>query len=129
MDQMTLARAAEPFFTTKGVGRGTGLGLATARGFAEQSGGRLHIDSTLNVGTTVSLWLPEAGPEELADRRRCGRGNVHETPHRVLLVDDDALVRESIAAQLEELGYTITAASSAEEALSFLRSGKKSIAS
>jgi CheY-like chemotaxis protein len=123
MDQATLARAAEPFFTTKGFGRGTGLGLATARGFAEQSGGHLHIDSTLDVGTTVSLWLPEAGPEQRVDRGQRSRDNVEDTGHRVLLVDDDPLVRESIAAQLEDNGYTITPVGSAEEALSLLRSG------
>ncbi len=55
-----LARASEPFFTTKGHGKGTGLGLAMAKGFAEQSGGALLIESTLEVGTTVTLWLPEA---------------------------------------------------------------------
>lgn len=58
MDAGTLARASEPFFTTKPPGKGTGLGLAMARGFAEQSGGGLHIESTPGRGTTVRLWFP-----------------------------------------------------------------------
>jgi PAS domain S-box-containing protein len=124
MDQTILARAAEPFFTTKGVGRGTGLGLATARGFAEQSGGRLQIDSTLNVGTTVSLWLPEARSNQPLDEERGRRvSNFRDAERRVLLIDDDTLVRETIASQLEESGYVVTATTSAEDALSLLHSG------
>ena len=124
MDHVTLTRASEPFFTTKGVGQGTGLGLATARGFAEQSGGRLQIDSTPNLGTTVSLWLPEACPEEpLSENGKPAKSDFIHTGHRVLLVDDDTLVRETIASQLEEGGYVVTATGSAEEALSLLRSG------
>ena len=125
MDRATLARVTEPFFTTKGVGQGTGLGLATARGFTEQSGGLLHIESTPNVGTTVSLWLPEAGPEESTDMAEPGRSNLKGTGRRVLLVDDDMLVRETLVSQLEDCGYTVTAAGSAEEALSLLRSGRQ----
>ncbi|MFC7692617.1 ATP-binding protein [Paeniroseomonas aquatica] len=64
MDAPTLARATEPFFTTKEVGQGTGLGLAMAHGFALQSGGALAIESAPGQGTRVSLWLPEAGPQE-----------------------------------------------------------------
>ena len=124
MDQAVLARASEPFFTTKGVGQGTGLGLATARGFAEQSGGRLLINSTLNVGTTVSLWLPEAPSQKpLVDSGTRTEPNFMDTGHRVLLVDDDTLVRETIASQLEEDGYLVTATGSAEDAMSLLRSG------
>ena len=124
MDHVTLTRASEPFFTTKGVGQGTGLGLATARGFAEQSGGRLQIDSTPNLGTTVSLWLPEARPDEpLSENGKPAKSDFIHTGCRVLLVDDDTLVRETIASQLEESGYVITATGSAEEALSLLRSG------
>jgi signal transduction histidine kinase len=62
MDPATLARVTEPFFTTKPQGQGTGLGLAMARGFAEQSGGALELESEPGRGTTVTLWLPEAEP-------------------------------------------------------------------
>ena len=67
MDAVTLARCCEPFFSTKPVGEGTGLGLAMARGYAEQSGGGLHIDSAAGRGTTVALWFPVTRPS--AERR------------------------------------------------------------
>jgi signal transduction histidine kinase len=60
MDAETLARAAEPFFTTKPVGQGSGFGLAMVQGFAEQSGGRLVIESEPGRGTRVAIWLPAA---------------------------------------------------------------------
>jgi len=60
MDAAVLARAEEPFFTTKPIGFGTGLGLSMAKGFAEQSGGGLVIESTLGQGTNVTVWLPAA---------------------------------------------------------------------
>src|ERR1700693_638772 len=60
MDEMTLAKATEPFFTTKGPGKGTGLGLSMVHGLAAQSGGQLRINSEPNVGTTIELWLPMA---------------------------------------------------------------------
>jgi PAS domain S-box-containing protein len=66
MDSATLARAAEPFFTTKEVGKGSGLGLSMAHGFAAQSGGALRIDSAPGQGTTVTLWLPEAAAWPMA---------------------------------------------------------------
>src|SRR5208337_2774751 len=62
MDAATLARAGQPFFTTKEIGVGTGLGLPMAKGFADQSGGALSIESNPGKGTTVKLWLPEADP-------------------------------------------------------------------
>ncbi|MFC7543514.1 ATP-binding protein [Siccirubricoccus deserti] len=61
MSEATLARATEPFFTTKPLGQGTGLGLAMARSFAQGSGGKLAIATELGRGTKVSLWLPVAG--------------------------------------------------------------------
>ena len=60
MTAETLARATEPFFSTKAVGKGTGLGLSMVRGFIEQLGGAVTIESEIGVGTTVRLWLPEA---------------------------------------------------------------------
>jgi PAS domain S-box-containing protein len=125
MDQATLARAAEPFFTTKPLGKGTGLGLAMARGFAEQSGGALSIESSPGRGTTIRLWLPTAaadalsrpGPATLNGQRQGGRV-------RVLLVDDEALVREITAEGLEAAGCAVLSVGSAGEALEFLDSGQ-----
>jgi CheY-like chemotaxis protein len=106
------ARATEPFFTTKPRGSGTGLGLATAHGFAEQSGGALLIDSRSGVGTKVSLVLPRApvlGEEPVAqiDPNLHGRAVI-------LLVDDDEQVRPLTASFLRDLGYTIIEAPTAE---------------
>jgi PAS domain S-box-containing protein len=126
MDQATLARAAEPFFTTKPLGKGTGLGLAMARGFAEQSGGALSIESSPGRGTTIRLWLPVApadamptpGPVAMKEPGQPG-GRA-----RVLLVDDEALVREITAEGLEAAGYAVLSVGSAAEALEFLDSGQ-----
>ncbi|HZH46726.1 MAG TPA: ATP-binding protein, partial [Roseococcus sp.] len=119
MSAEVLARAAEPFFTTKEIGRGTGLGLAMARGFAEQSGGALAIGSAPGQGTTVTLWLPvaAAGAEEAP---------AAPTPRRaarVLVVDDEDLVREVVAQGLEQQGFTVLRAAGGAEALALLRAG------
>jgi PAS domain S-box-containing protein len=117
-------RAIEPFFSTKGIGKGTGLGLSMVHGLMAQLGGQLVINSTPDVGTTIELWLPTARPETI------GRGGAKErmestslTTGTALLVDDEELVRASIAAMLAGLGYAVIEASSASEALSILESG------
>ncbi len=126
MDHTTLSRASEPFFTTKGRGTGTGLGLAMARGFAEQSGGGLHIESVQHQGTVVTIWLPEA-TTDLDDVNEAGSDQPIEisAESRVLLVDDDALVRESIALQLEASGYKVVAVDSGFDALATLDAGER----
>jgi hypothetical protein len=89
-----MARVTEPFFTTKEPGKGTGLGLAMAKGFAEQSGGSLAIESTPGLGTRISLWLPQSG-DGVASREDHDVGRTTRVSGRpqVLLVDDDAIVR------------------------------------
>jgi CheY-like chemotaxis protein len=123
-----LARVTEPFFTTKPKGKGTGLGLAMALGFAGQSGGALSIDSTLGQGTTVSLWLPQAHPEERADRPAQGpRPEEPVPPDRpgvaVLLVDDEHGVRTVIAMALADRGHTVAEAEDGATALARLDAG------
>ncbi|HTV90191.1 MAG TPA: response regulator [Stellaceae bacterium] len=123
MDEATLKRATEPFFTTKGAGRGTGLGLSMVDGLVAQSGGAIRILSQPEVGTTVELWLPiaEADAEE-----RTVRGElpslVYTRPCRILIVDDDPVVAQGTAAMLEDLGHVTTVLTSGEGALQFLRS-------
>jgi PAS domain S-box-containing protein len=119
MSEATLARAVEPFFSTKGVGKGTGLGLSMVHGLASQLGGALKISSKLGLGTNVELWLPET--EEMPSETHAAR-EVTSTQARglVLLVEDEEIVRLSTADTLEELGFDVTAAANAEEALEFI---------
>lgn len=121
MDAQTLARAVDPFFTTTGVGKGTGLGLPMVHGIAEQSGGRLILRSRLGEGTTAELWLPAA----MATIRPPAPNEPDIVPnenHKVILaVDDDALVLLNTVAMLEDLGHAVHEAYSGEEALRILR--------
>ena len=129
MDAKTLAQAAEPFFTTKGVGKGTGLGLSMVHGMAEQLGGRLQLDSRPGQGTTAEIWLPvsavSAGdePAPLAVEHKSDADAAPRTL-TVLAVDDDALVLMNTTALLEDLGHRVIEASSAREALAFLEAGE-----
>jgi len=129
MPPEVLARVTEPFFTTKPRGKGTGLGLAMARGFAEQSGGGLGVESAPGRGTVVTLWLPAAGagaPSSAAAGAAApaGAGAAGAArPARVLLVDDDTMVREPLAADLAAAGHTVLAAEGGAEALDLLEAG------
>ena len=116
-----LTRVLEPFFTTKEVGKGTGLGLPMVYGLAQQSGGTVTIRSTVGAGTTVELYLSRAaaeredGPTREADH--CpGRAKV-----RILLVDDDAEVRTVTAAYLADMGHRVVEAADGASALDILR--------
>jgi signal transduction histidine kinase/ActR/RegA family two-component response regulator len=125
MDEVTLAKATEPFFTTKGPGKGTGLGLSMVHGLAAQSGGRLCINSKPDAGTSLELWLPMAkSPAVAAPGAMQPLG---ATPYvgacRVLIVDDDQLVMTGISAMIEDLGHTPIEAHSGAEALSKLADG------
>jgi CheY-like chemotaxis protein len=115
MDHAVLARVTEPFFTTKEPGKGTGLGLAMAKGFVEQSGGSLSIESSVGRGTRVTLWLPSASSALKAtpEPRTAER---FDKPC-VLLVDDDAIVREVLTLSLEDFGYTVLPADSGKTGL------------
>ena len=125
MDAATLARVTEPFFTTKMPGAGTGLGLAMVKGFAEQLGGGLTIASTLGVGTTVSLWLRQAADKLVpVPTDTLGARSDIGTSSRILLVDDDDLVRETLADQLEVSGFAVLVASSGSEAIALLDAGE-----
>jgi PAS domain S-box-containing protein len=123
MDEETLARAAEPFFTTKGVGKGTGLGLSMVDGLAGQSGGALVLKSRKGEGTSAELWLPVArAQDEVAVTEPTDPQPVPPLPSTVVLaVDDDPLVLMNTVAMLQELGHTVFEASSAQEALVLLR--------
>lgn len=120
MDEATLARAIDPFFTTKDVGKGTGLGLSMVHGFAAQSGGHLVIDSTPGAGTSVDLYLPATTAPVVAkadDARAATRPQHGMSKLSVLVVDDEPLVLENTAALLEELGHAVRLAGSGPSAL------------
>ncbi len=124
MDAATLARASEPFFTTKPPGQGTGLGLAMARGFAEQSKGGFALRSAPGEGTTVTLWFPVAGRAVQSDALDEPAPPPATASDRVLLVDDDAMVRAVLAGHLEARGYRVSQASDGLDALARLDAGE-----
>jgi PAS domain S-box-containing protein len=123
MDDATLAKAIDPFFTTKEVGKGTGLGLPMVHGLAQESGGALVLKSQREKGTTAELWFPiaEKSPTATTDEPSAPRAGVALSQKlTVLVVDDDPLVLTNMAAMLEDLGHRVHEASSAREALSIL---------
>jgi signal transduction histidine kinase len=118
-----LVRVLEPFFSTKPPGQGTGLGLSMAKGFAEQSDGGLTIDSVPGQGTTICLWFPEATRREVPSQPAESSGTAErDAGTHVLLVDDEAMVRETLAASLEDAGYSVVTAADGAAALDVLRS-------
>ena len=121
MDEATLARAVEPFFSTKGVGRGTGLGLSMVHGLAAQLGGALTLDSREGEGTTAALWLPVSDSvPAFAAARDEPEAAARATAGTVLLVDDELLVRASTADMLTDLGYEVVEADSGQDALALI---------
>ena len=117
------ARAFEPFYTTKEVGKGSGLGLSMVYGFAKQSNGHVSIYSELGLGTTVRIYLPHVptsggkpSDQIPADEPSIPRG--HET---ILVAEDDPFVRSSVILRIESLGYSVIAAINGNDALLKLR--------
>ena len=118
-----LEKVMDPFFTTKAIGKGSGLGLSMVYGFARQSNGAFRIDSALGEGTTAELWLPRAterAPREVpppAAKKRKG------PPRKlsILLVDDHAHVRSTTAAVLSDFGHKVVEAADGTDALRVLR--------
>jgi len=124
MDAATLVRASEPFFTTKAPGKGTGLGLAMARGFALQSGGGFSIASTSGAGTRVSLWFPQAASSVTPPRPAAQSELPLTHTVSVLMVDDDNMVREALAGELEDRNFQVTTASDGLAALALVDGGQ-----
>ncbi|MBS0361737.1 MAG: response regulator [Proteobacteria bacterium] len=104
-----LAKVVEPFFTTKGVGKGSGLGLSMIYGFAKQSGGQLRIYSEVGHGTTIRLYLPRS-EEAVETVKAPATGPVKGRGERVLVVEDNLDVRRVAVRQLTELGYQVVEA-------------------
>lgn len=117
------SRAFDPFFTTKPIGMGTGLGLSMIYGFTQQSGGQARIDSVPGEGTTVSLFLPCVAAEP-AETPEGGERPVVQgdgSGYKVLVVDDEAIVRMLVHDVLEDLGYRVLEAAEGDEGLGLLR--------
>lgn len=117
MSKEVLARATEPFFTTKPIGKGTGLGLSTVHGIARQNGGFLHIFSEVNIGTTVKLYLPvseEVWVEETTVETKHDSNHGKET---ILVCDDEDTVRQVAVRILQAKGYNVLEAIEGEDAL------------
>ncbi|MDB5692957.1 MAG: hypothetical protein JWO81_2020 [Alphaproteobacteria bacterium] len=123
MDAATLAHAVEPFFSTKGVGRGTGLGLSMVHGLAAQLGGRLDLKSEPGAGTIAEMWLPVAAEPAESEDAEHGTVVAPPRPATILLVDDEDIVRRATAEMLVDIGYSVAQASAGAEALRLLREG------
>jgi PAS domain S-box-containing protein len=121
MSPEVLEKAIEPFFTTKPVGEGTGLGLSVIYGFTKQSGGHLRIHSKVGQGTTVSLYLPRAH-QTAVDLKPVAAATPRGHGETILVVEDDATVRSIISDALQDLGYNVLVASDARFAIPLLQS-------
>jgi signal transduction histidine kinase/CheY-like chemotaxis protein len=115
-----LEKVFEPFFTTKDVGKGSGLGLSMVYGFVKQSNGHIKIYSEEGHGTTVKLYLPQAAGIAETLAADAGISGIERGDESILIVEDDALVREYVVTQISNLGYDTLAASNAAEALAII---------
>lgn len=123
MPQVVLEKAFDPFFTTKEAGKGSGLGLSMVYGFVKQSDGHIKIYSEPGHGTTIRLYLPpaHARPEHVP----LAAAPVTGGSETILVVEDDAMVRNFVAAQLQSLGYKTIAAADGRSALALLDKGEQ----
>jgi CheY-like chemotaxis protein len=115
-----LDKVFEPFFTTKDVGKGSGLGLSMVYGFVKQSDGHIKIYSEEGHGTTVKLYLPQAARKPDTTATEAAPSAVQRGDESILIVEDDALVRDYVMAQIGRLGYETLSASNAAEALAII---------
>jgi CheY-like chemotaxis protein len=115
-------RVFEPFYTTKEIGKGSGLGLSMVYGFVQQSGGHVFIQSKEGEGTSVTILLPAVNRRSLPPSEKDEKASAPEgSKERVLLVEDEPQVLQFVSAQLISLGYEITAVSTGPDALDLLR--------
>jgi PAS domain S-box-containing protein len=119
-----VAKAIDPFFTTKPVGKGSGLGLSMVYGFAKQNRGHLRIYSEVGHGTTVKLYLPRA-LQDAVILEKAARDAPRGQGETILVVEDDATVRMILSDVLEELGYNVLLASDARPAIPILQSDRR----
>ncbi|WLH43712.1 response regulator [Pseudomonas beijingensis] len=126
MPEAVINRAFDPFFTTKPIGQGTGLGLSMIYGFSKQSRGHVTIDSEVDKGTTVNLYLPRFRGEEIHEPQVTTQHAPHaQDGETVLIVEDDPAVRVLVSAVLSELGYAFVEAADANGAVPILQSSQR----
>jgi len=118
-----LEKVMEPFFTTKEMGKGSGLGLSMVYGFAKQSNGAFRLESEMGKGTTAELWLPRAPEQAEPSRNAVEPEQVQLRPLKVLLVDDHPEVRSTTAAVLEDAGHEVRQSDNGADALALLKKG------
>jgi CheY-like chemotaxis protein len=123
MSPAVQARALEPFYTTKEIGKGTGLGLSMVHGFTRQSGGDIRIESEVGCGTTITMWLPRAIGAPLASLQGALKDCNPLSLRQVVLVEDEASVREMLSHVLSQAGFSTVTFEDGEAAFQFLRSG------
>jgi len=125
MSDSVRLQAFDPFFTTKSIGEGSGLGLSQVYGLVNQSGGATEIESQLGRGTTVTMYLPQ-GRSDVVPHKSSEKQSpvVASAGLRVLLLDDDVQVRQTLTAILDESGYAVTSFSVAHHALALVRSSE-----
>jgi two-component system, cell cycle sensor histidine kinase and response regulator CckA len=120
MDKVTAERIFEPFFTTKEMGKGTGLGLSTAYGIVKQHNGFIYVDSEPGEGSTFRIYFPaDSGDHE--PREISGNGYTLKGSERILLVEDDDGLRESVQEMLQSLGYRVISTSDGKKAVEVFR--------
>jgi two-component system, cell cycle sensor histidine kinase and response regulator CckA len=121
MDKETKEQAIDPFFTTKDLGRGTGLGLSTVYGIVKQSGGYLEIQSTPDIGTDITLYFPRE-KQQTGPKKKKTKTKAHSNGETLLVVEDEKTVRKVMTEILNAQGYTVLEAENGNRALSLIRS-------
>ncbi|MBT5109790.1 MAG: response regulator, partial [Rhodospirillaceae bacterium] len=125
MSPEVLKKAFEPFFTTKDVGEGSGLGLSMVYGFVKQSEGHITIDSEVGHGAMINLFMPRAQETVPEDDITCDASEFPQKAGRILVVEDDANVRQVPVSILSGQGYDVVEAKDGAEALLYLKEGEK----
>jgi CheY-like chemotaxis protein len=121
MDEATLMRVFDPYFTTKGPGEGTGMGLATVVGIVESSGGAVAAQSEVGVGTQFEVFLPIAERVAKTEHAQEDEDALLAGSERILIVDDEAMLVDLAKTGLEQLGYRVVARTSSVDALETIR--------
>ncbi|MFH1136750.1 MAG: PAS domain S-box protein [Pseudomonadota bacterium] len=127
MDRDTVEKIFDPFFTTKEIGKGTGLGLASVYGIVQNHGGRIACHSVVGRGTTFRIYLPAIELQEPGEAHDPDSGLPRGGEETILLVDDEAAIRDFAAQALRKFGYTVLTAANGERALEIFAGGKAGV--